>query len=355
MKRSHKNAQSVELYQQLHKEKTITERQPTDSLVGEKSNLGHVHTQEAGKKFELNKNPFPTLYIDLTLRCNYACNVCYNPVLPRKDLDVTEFERVAKELPNPVEFRLLGGEPTIHENFFDFVDIGHKYGHSIYVSTNGRKIVRDQHFAKELAKRYHNGKMRIHTDFSAGYSEELSELIYGDSNAVHEKFQFLKKCEELKISRVTLSQVVIRGVNDHIMGDLVEIANKHGKVVREIAYKSQGNVGRYITDSNGQDLLPYKTNDWIRMMMDQGLLTQEHMAKTLWAGYKHKECEGKNCCIQLPLSRKLIVSWVDFLTETCWFRGQLRVTDGKIADNAEYMYESLQSNDVNKLIAVKQL
>jgi hypothetical protein len=39
------------------------------------------------------------------------------------------------------------------------------------------------------------------------------------------------------------------------------------------------------------------------------------------------------------------VSWLDFLCNTCWLRGQLLEKDFKV----EYMFESLQVNDFNVL------
>ena len=57
----------------------------------------------------------------------------------------------------------------------------------------------------------------------------------------------------------------------------------------------------------------------------------------------------KNCCFHYAKTNKLSVFWLDFLNNTCWMRGQLREKDGNVIPEVEYMFESLQANDVNKI------
>ena len=91
-------------------------------------------------EFDIENNPYDTIYVDLTYRCNMTCQFCYNPIRTLPDLDLNYFEDVCKKLPNKVLFRLLGGEPTLHKQFFEFIKIAHQYNHLVSIVTNGLKF-----------------------------------------------------------------------------------------------------------------------------------------------------------------------------------------------------------------------
>ena len=95
--------------------------------------------------------------------------------------------------------------------------------------------------------------MRIHMDFSCGLSERLAEVHHADKNSVTKKLKMLDVCTEIGLGRITVAMVLTRGVNESHMEDLFTIARRYPKVIREIAYRSQGNVGRYIKDKDGNE------------------------------------------------------------------------------------------------------
>lgn len=89
------------------------------------------------RQWTVEANPFSNLYVDLTERCNMACNYCCNPARQSPDLDLSYFTDVCRRLPRPVIWRFLGGEPTLHDNFFDFIDTAFAHGHRVQFNTNG--------------------------------------------------------------------------------------------------------------------------------------------------------------------------------------------------------------------------
>jgi organic radical activating enzyme len=348
---------TLDQYKDAVKNKQVHDRISTNKLIGQISKLGHVFNDESVKHFPVEENPFPWLFIDTTLRCNFSCNQCYNPVMPRPDIDVDSFEQVIKKLPNPVEVRLLGGEPSLHKDFHRIVDIVLDNGHSVYISTNGYNLGKNKEFASKLKEQSKKGSMKIHIDFSCGLSEEMAEIIHADRNSVKQKIAALEMATEVGLSRVTVSMVVTRSINEHLMGDLFKLADMYPKCIREIAYRSQGNVGRYLKDKDGNDLAPYTTNEWLHLMLQSGLATTEDLSNVIMSGFiAGDKCKGKNCCFHYKKKHGLYVSWIDFLSNTCWMRGQLREKDGTVLPEVEYMFESLQVNDINKtLITMKNI
>lgn len=86
---------------------------------------------------KLEENTFDQVYVDLTTRCNLSCDWCCNSKYIIPDISEENFEKICSSLPKKVEIRLLGGEPTIHENLFGLIDIAKKYKHMVTVITNG--------------------------------------------------------------------------------------------------------------------------------------------------------------------------------------------------------------------------
>jgi MoaA/NifB/PqqE/SkfB family radical SAM enzyme len=341
---------SKKKYKELKKIGLINNRNSTTQLVGSNAVNGWIHDSEAGKQFIVDENPFPFLFVDLTYRCNMSCNVCYNPVRPMPDMSLEYFSEAIKRLPNPIEIRMLGGEPTIHKDFFEFVDVAFKHGHNVYISSNGKKAAKDLNWAKELkriSKMYPSQKLKMHMDMSGGKAEKgfagednkFYNIIHNEP-AYEEKVQALVNYEKAGIGRVTVSAILIRNLNESVIPDMFSIADDFQKVIREVAFRSQGRIGRYVGNEE-----PYVTNDWIRLMFEYKMANKISLSNVVMAGFMSDKCRGKNCCYHYKQDRKLHVSWLDFLCNTCWLRGQLMEKDFKV----EYMFESLQVNDFNKI------
>ena len=99
--------QTIDQYKTAVKNNVVHQRMSTESLMGEIAKLGHQFDYESVRKFPIEENPFPFVFIDTTLRCDYSCNQCYNPVMPRPDMNVDSYEEAIRKLPNPIEIRLL--------------------------------------------------------------------------------------------------------------------------------------------------------------------------------------------------------------------------------------------------------
>lgn len=300
------------------------------------------------KRIPVEENSFPFVFIDLTYRCNMSCNVCYNPVRPMPDISLSYLQEAIPKLPNPIELRMLGGEPTLHKDFFEICKLCFDYGHSIYISTNGKTFARSPEFIKRLKSLYQQrprkeSKIKIHLDMSGGLQPDLYQKIHNDSTALQDKLKCLEAFDQFKLGRVTISSILVRGLNESVIEDLFVIAENNKRIVREVAFRSQGPIGRYI--SGEEHSRPYKTNEWLLLMQEKNFLQKQHLSKVIHAGFLESRCEGRNCCYQFRYNNFLNVSFLEFLNQGCWQRGQLLENEFAI----EYMFESLVANDSNKL------
>src|ERR1035437_7944704 len=79
-----------------------------------------------------------------------SCTYCYNPLRSPANMDLSYFEEVCSRLPGYVQFKFLGGEPTLHPDFTGFIRAARSHKHEVTVLSNGKRYT-DSAFVKELA------------------------------------------------------------------------------------------------------------------------------------------------------------------------------------------------------------
>ncbi|HSB32890.1 MAG TPA: radical SAM protein [Nitrospirota bacterium] len=75
-----------------------------------------------------------------TLRCNKACDFCFNRSMPfAEDMALSDFLKMLEVLERtPVEtIDIIGGEPTLHPDIVSFIARARDRGFSVNISTNG--------------------------------------------------------------------------------------------------------------------------------------------------------------------------------------------------------------------------
>lgn len=117
------------------------------------------------------------------------------------------FDAIVKNEREPDIVQISGGEPTIHPQFFEILEMAKsKPIKHIMVNTNGIKIAQDKKFAEKLA-RYMPG-FEIYLQFDSFEKEALIDLRGVDLRAVREKA--IEHLNEYNISTtlvVTLKKV----------------------------------------------------------------------------------------------------------------------------------------------------
>jgi len=230
-------------------------------------------------------------------------------------MDPAYFETVCQQLPNPVVFKLLGGEPTLHPRFFDFIKIARKYGHHVYFSSNGIKYTNPV-FMEKLQK--------LQVQFSpgltmnGGYSRDDVYGLIDNRRCLAQKLAALEALRSYGIGRVALSAIVVRGMNEYVVGELLELADRYSDIVRYVHFRSAAKVARWV------DTEPYRTAELKELLsyyVDPG---QALGSNTLEHSCDHRN--DRDCCDRISANRLLQVGLIEFASEKserCPIRGKL--------------------------------
>lgn len=265
------------------------------------------------RQWSIEENPFPELFVDLTFRCNMKCPMCYSdsggaPASLPPDLDLATYTDICKRLPRSTILALVGGEPTLHKDFFEFIATTHQFGHQAFVTTNGIRFAKDPKFVAEFSRLSRTGPTRVHLDVSGGRSPSLCQKIHGQDTSLL-KVQALEHLQEFKVGKVLIACVLIRGLNESAIGDVFALADAYKRIVRIVKFRAQGHNGRFIEES-----APYRTTEIISLL--KPYITEEQFSRAVkLSGHLEGKsyspdarCLGKSCCFHFQPHTRLEVN-----------------------------------------------
>jgi uncharacterized radical SAM superfamily Fe-S cluster-containing enzyme len=183
--------------------------------------------------------------LEITDRCNLSCPTCYAMSSPHygRHRTLEEVERmldiiVANE-GQPDVVQISGGEPTIHPDFFEILDIAKKKPiKHLMVNTNGIRIAKDFEFAKRLAT--YAPDFEVYLQFDSFKPDVLKQLRGKDLTDVRTKA--LEHLNKLNLS-TTLVVTLQKGLNDDEIGKIVEFALQQ-PCVRGVTFQPTQVAGR---------------------------------------------------------------------------------------------------------------
>ena len=185
--------------------------------------------------------------VDLTNRCNLTCPVCFANANAAGYLYEPSFDSIMKILDNllaqkPVSMNMVqfsGGEPTVRPDFLEIIRSATAKGFDyIQVNTNGMKMA-DFEFAKAAREA---GVETLYLQFDG-----MTDDIYKQTRArplFEKKMQAIENCRKVKIG-IVLVATLVKGINDHQVGDIVKYAVKNNDVISGIAFQPVSFVGRF--------------------------------------------------------------------------------------------------------------
>jgi uncharacterized radical SAM superfamily Fe-S cluster-containing enzyme len=172
--------------------------------------------------------------IDLTNRCNLDCDFCfanaracgfiYEPTFDEV-VSMLTLLRSQKPVPAPA-VQFSGGEPTMRDDLFEIIRTAKRMGFpQVQIATNGIKLANDPEYAQKLKD---TGLNTVYLHFD-GISKETNPNLKTHKKAV----------ENLKRVRlgVVLVPTVIRGRNDHELGDIIRFAASNISVIRGVNFQ----------------------------------------------------------------------------------------------------------------------
>ena len=193
--------------------------------------------------------------IEVTDRCNLSCPTCYAMSSPHygRHRTLAEIEQmldiiVASE-GEPDVVQLSGGEPTIHPQFFEILDMAkRKPIKHLMVNTNGVRIAQDEGFAERLAT--YMPDFELYLQFDSFKPEVLTAMRGKDLTDIRRKA--LDKLNALNLS-TTLVVTMQAGMNDDEAGAIIDYALKQ-RCVRGVTFQPVQIAGRFEHDPNSNRL-----------------------------------------------------------------------------------------------------
>ncbi len=184
--------------------------------------------------------------IDLTNRCNLKCPICFANAAVTDYVYEPSLDQVVKMLKTyrderPVAGRIIqfsGGEPTLHPQFCEIIKTAGKMGFShIQIASNGLRFT-DPDFAVRAAEA---GLHTIYLQFD-GLDDEIYKKTRGRP-LVEIKAKAVENIRRAKM-KIALVSTIVRGVNDHAVGDILRYAIENSDVIAGISFQPVCFTGR---------------------------------------------------------------------------------------------------------------
>ena len=158
--------------------------------------------------------------------CNFECFFCHKEGIqddPSKTMTSLEIKRIVQILSKfGVNFvKLTGGEPMLRSDILDVVrNLGELQLKEISMTTNGTKL-------SQLAAQLKNyGLDRVNISLHS-LKESRFQIITG-TKRLTETMQAIKSCVEAELTPVKLNVVVMKGMNDDEVDDIIEYVSSLG-------------------------------------------------------------------------------------------------------------------------------
>ena len=183
--------------------------------------------------------------VEVTDRCNLACPTCYASSAPNygrhRTLEEIEkmFDVIVANEGEPDVVQISGGEPTVHPQFFEILDIAKsKPIKHLMLNTNGIRIAKDISFVEKLAS--YMPDFEIYLQFDSFKPEVLEKLRGEDLTEIRKKA--IENLNQFNLS-TTLVITLQKGENDDEIGEILDYAVKQ-KCVRGVTFQPTQVAGR---------------------------------------------------------------------------------------------------------------
>jgi uncharacterized radical SAM superfamily Fe-S cluster-containing enzyme len=183
--------------------------------------------------------------IEVTDRCNLSCPTCYAMSSPSygRHRTLAEIEQMLNTIVanegKPDVVQISGGEPTVHPQFFEIMDIAKsKPIKHLMLNTNGIRIAKDEAFVERLAT--YAPDFEVYLQFDSFKKEALEQLRGEDLREVRRKA--IENLNKYNLS-TTLVVTLQKGLNTDEIGDIIRYALKQ-KCVRGVTFQPTQEAGR---------------------------------------------------------------------------------------------------------------
>jgi len=209
--------------------------------------------------------------IDVTNRCNLECPICFANAAtagyvyePSRSDIVKIIENLRSNSPVPAPaLQFSGGEPTVREDLPLLVksakDQGFKH---VEVNTNGLRLAKDPVFFQRLIDA---GMDTIYLQFD-GLENSIYEKTRG-LPLLDTKMSVIDNARKLGFESLVLVVTLVKGVNDHQLGEIVRFALENSDVIRCVNVQPVSITGRI--DTQAREAMRINTTDFMELIQGQ--------------------------------------------------------------------------------------
>jgi molybdenum cofactor biosynthesis enzyme MoaA len=142
----------------------------------------------------------------------------------------------------PLEFRLIGGEPTLHKDLDKIIAYAKKNNHRISIATNGLRISNKEY----LKKLKESGLDTVYLSMT-GFNDDNIYQITDRLNCARKKMKSLENVIDLGL-RLSVGCIIHKNLNEHLIKEMFDyLKNKNCKVGTSLEFRNIGQIGRFLS------------------------------------------------------------------------------------------------------------
>lgn len=219
--------------------------------------------------------------IDVTNRCNLRCPICFAHAGAAGYLYEPTKQQIKEMMENlrandPVKtpsLQFSGGEPTVREDLPELITMAKDLGFPfVMVDSNGIKMAESLEYCRELKK---SGLDSVYLQFD-GLTKELYIAARG-FNLLPIKYRAIKNLKEAGFNNIVLVPVLIKGVNDDQVGDIIKFAIENRDCIKAVNFQPISITGR--ADKKQREKVRITIPDLMKLAEEQ---TQGYLKQSDW-------------------------------------------------------------------------
>lgn len=156
-----------------------------------------------------------------------------------------------------------GGEPTVRKDLPELIKLSKDLGfRHVEVNTNGLRLAQSVDYCRTLAEA---GVSTIYLQFD-GLTSDVYKFTRG-LDLLETKFKAIENCREAGLKSMVLVVTLVKGVNDHQLGDIIRFAVENFDIIRCVNVQPVSLCGR-LPEEKRQEMR-ITIPDFMRLCQDQ--------------------------------------------------------------------------------------
>lgn len=189
--------------------------------------------------------------IDVTNRCNLRCPICFAHAGAAGYLYEPTQGQIRDMLLNlrankpvaPLAIQFSGGEPTVREDLPELVKMAREFGFThVEINSNGIRMAESVDYCRTLKQ---SGVSTVYLQFDGVTPEPY--IVARGHNLLPIKMKTISNLKKAGFRSIVLVPVLVGGMNDDQVGDIIRFAIEHKDIVRCVNFQPVAITGRINT------------------------------------------------------------------------------------------------------------